>query len=111
MHPAELEHARAVPRRDVLEGFVGDARDALVLDVRVVVVHVDELRAAVVRGGGDCPRELFVADIRTDVDNVPSQRVAERADFVREGIERSARFNPRRGCRVDFVVYSRLPSD
>jgi RimJ/RimL family protein N-acetyltransferase len=49
--------------------------------------------------------------LRADVDNVPSQRVAERAGFVREGIERSARFNARRGRRVDFVVYSRLPSD
>ncbi len=49
--------------------------------------------------------------LRADTLNVPSQRVAERAGFVREGIERSARFSPRQGRRVDFVVYSRLPED
>jgi len=49
--------------------------------------------------------------LRADTENVPSQRVAERAGFVREGIERSARFSARQGRRVDFVVYSRLPGD
>ena len=49
--------------------------------------------------------------LRADTENVPSQRVAERAGFVREGVERSARFSPRQGRRVDFVVYSRLPTD
>ena len=49
--------------------------------------------------------------LRADTENVPSQRVAERAGFVREGVERSARFSPRQGRRVHFVVYSRLPTD
>ena len=49
--------------------------------------------------------------LRSDTRNLPSQRVAERAGFVREGIERSARFSPRQGRRVDFVVYARLPGD
>jgi ribosomal-protein-serine acetyltransferase len=49
--------------------------------------------------------------LRADTLNVPSQRVAERAGFVREGVERSARFSPRQRRRVDFVVYSRLPDD
>lgn len=49
--------------------------------------------------------------LRADTLNLPSQRVAERAGFVREGIERSARFSPRQGRRVDFVVYARLPED
>jgi RimJ/RimL family protein N-acetyltransferase len=49
--------------------------------------------------------------LRADTLNLPSQRVAERAGFVREGIERSARFSPRQRRRVDFVVYSRLPGD
>jgi RimJ/RimL family protein N-acetyltransferase len=49
--------------------------------------------------------------LRADTLNVPSQRVAERAGFVREGIERSARFSPRQRRRVDFVVYSLLPDD
>jgi RimJ/RimL family protein N-acetyltransferase len=49
--------------------------------------------------------------LRADTLNIPSQRVAERAGFVREGIERSARFSPRQRRRVDFVVYSLLPDD
>jgi RimJ/RimL family protein N-acetyltransferase len=49
--------------------------------------------------------------LRADTRNLPSQRVAERAGFVREGVERSVRFSPRQGRRVDFVVYSRLPGD
>jgi ribosomal-protein-serine acetyltransferase len=79
---------------------------------------------AEVRGRGVTTRALrLVADwalaeagcerlvVRADTQNVPSQRVAERAGFVREGVERSARFSPRQGRRVDFVVYSRLPGD
>lgn len=49
--------------------------------------------------------------LRADVDNLPSRRVAEKAGFVEEGTLRSARFSPRRGARFDFVMYSRLPSD
>jgi RimJ/RimL family protein N-acetyltransferase len=49
--------------------------------------------------------------LRADTENIPSQRVAERAGYVREGVERSARFSARQGRRVDFVVYSRLPED
>jgi len=58
-------------------------------------------------GAAGCDRLM----LRADTENIPSQRVAERAGFVREGVERSARFSPRQGRRVDFVVYSRLPSD
>lgn len=46
--------------------------------------------------------------LRADVANTASQRVAERAGFTREGVLRSSRFNVRRGCRVDFVLYSLL---
>lgn len=49
--------------------------------------------------------------LRTDVDNAASQRVAERAGFRREGVLRSCRFNPRRGRRVDFALYSLLPGE
>jgi RimJ/RimL family protein N-acetyltransferase len=58
-------------------------------------------------GAAVCERLVLRADTR----NAPSQRVAERAGFVREGVERSARFSARQGRRVDFVVYSRLPGD
>jgi len=49
--------------------------------------------------------------LRADVHNLASQRVAERAGFTREGVLRSARYSPRRGARVDFVMYSLLPGE
>lgn len=49
--------------------------------------------------------------LRADERNVASQRVAERAGFLREGVIRSARFNARQGRRVDFVMYSLLPGE
>jgi len=49
--------------------------------------------------------------IRADVENVASCRVAERAGFRREGTIRAARFNERRGRRVDFALYSLLPGE
>jgi RimJ/RimL family protein N-acetyltransferase len=48
--------------------------------------------------------ELF-----TDPDNTPSQRVAERAGYIREGILRS--HQPFKDHRMDSVVFSLLPSD
>ena len=45
-----------------------------------------------------------------DLENVASQRVAERAGFTREGVLRA--YNGRRdGTRADAVVYSLLPQD
>jgi RimJ/RimL family protein N-acetyltransferase len=49
--------------------------------------------------------------LRADELNEPSKRVAERAGFTREGLLRSSHYNPRQGRRVDFVLYSLLPSD
>jgi RimJ/RimL family protein N-acetyltransferase len=49
--------------------------------------------------------------LRADLENVASQRVAERAGFRREGVLRSARYNPRQGRRMDWVMFSLLPSD
>jgi ribosomal-protein-serine acetyltransferase len=48
-------------------------------------------------------------ELLTMVDNAASQRVAEKAGFVREGIRRSAL--PIKGARPDLVVFSLLPSD
>jgi RimJ/RimL family protein N-acetyltransferase len=48
-------------------------------------------------------------EIRTHPDNAASQRVAENAGFVREGIARSAVQS--RGRRWSVVVYSLLPED
>jgi len=49
--------------------------------------------------------------LRADEDNAPSQRVAERAGFQREGILRSVHYNARLGRRVNYVMYSLLPSE
>jgi RimJ/RimL family protein N-acetyltransferase len=54
-----------------------------------------------------CERLQLQADER----NVPSQRVAEKAGFRKEGVLRSVHFNPREKRRVDHVMYSLLPED
>lgn len=74
------------------------------------------------RGRGLCTRALRLASIwalesterlqlRADVENGPSNRVAEKAGFRREGVLRSSRYNGRLGRRVDFAMYSLLPND
>ena len=49
--------------------------------------------------------------LRADALNVPSQRVAEKAGFTREGVLRSLHYNPRLGRRIDFVMFSLLRSE
>jgi len=49
--------------------------------------------------------------LRADELNVPSQRVAEKAGFRREGVLRSQQFNVREKRRIDFVMYSLLPGE
>jgi len=49
--------------------------------------------------------------LRADAENEDSLRVAERAGFTREGVQRSARYNPRLGRRMNFVVFSLLPGE
>jgi RimJ/RimL family protein N-acetyltransferase len=49
--------------------------------------------------------------LRAEVENVPSQRVAEKAGFTREGVLRSSGWSERRNRRLDFVVYSLLPPE
>lgn len=49
--------------------------------------------------------------LRADVLNHASQRVAERAGFQREGVLRSIRYSRRQERRVDFVLYSLLRDD
>ena len=54
-------------------------------------------------------RGMERVELRIDVDNLPSLKVADRAGFVREGVLRSVHFKD--GERVDIAVYSRLASD
>jgi RimJ/RimL family protein N-acetyltransferase len=49
--------------------------------------------------------------LRADADNVASQRVAEKAGFMREGVLRSVHFNARQNRRVDYVMFSLLPEE
>lgn len=49
--------------------------------------------------------------LRADPENVASCRVAEKAGFTREGVMRSAHWNPRLGRRQDWAFYSLLPGD
>ncbi len=49
------------------------------------------------------------AEVRIAVENLSSQRVAEKAGFIREGIARQA--GRVHSGRVDLVIYSRVSSD
>jgi ribosomal-protein-alanine N-acetyltransferase len=49
--------------------------------------------------------------LRADPENVASCRVAEKAGFTREGVLRSAHWNPRLRRRQDWAMYSLLPGD
>lgn len=48
-------------------------------------------------------------ELRIEVENEPSIRVAERAGYMREGVLRSVHF--KQGVRADIAVYSRLATD
>lgn len=49
--------------------------------------------------------------LRADVLNLASLRVAEKAGFVREGVLRASGYNVRQGRPVDYAVYSLLPGE
>jgi RimJ/RimL family protein N-acetyltransferase len=49
--------------------------------------------------------------LRADVENGASNRVAEKAGFSREGVLRSAHWNPRSRRRVDWTMWSLLRSE
>lgn len=49
--------------------------------------------------------------LRADPENAPSNRVAEKAGFVREGVLRSVHWNARASRRIDYVVWSLLRNE
>ena len=53
-------------------------------------------------------RDLVRLQLRADVENVASNRVAEKAGFTREGVLRASRWNARLGRRSDFALWSLL---
>ena len=48
-------------------------------------------------------------ELLTDLRNTASQRVADKAGFVREGVARAVRAEPRGTARVDMVVWAHVP--
>jgi ribosomal-protein-serine acetyltransferase len=53
-------------------------------------------------------KEVARLQLRADVENVPSRRVAEQTGFTLEGVLRSAHWNARLGRRQDWAMYSLL---
>jgi RimJ/RimL family protein N-acetyltransferase len=93
-------------------------------DERARVAEVGYWVRREARGRGTAARALRLAaswafaalragrvQLRAEVENGPSQRVAEKVGFTREGVLRSSGWSERRRKRLDFVVFSLLPSD
>jgi RimJ/RimL family protein N-acetyltransferase len=102
-------------------GFLGFA--ALVdIDLEQSEGELGYMTAAAARGRGVAVRAvnlltrwafdelgLLRVELRIDVENAPSERVAERAGYRRDGVLRSVYF--KEGARCDLGVWSRLSSD
>ena len=56
----------------------------------------------------DTVPRLIRLQLRADIENIASNKVAEKAGFTREGVLRAQRFNARLGRRADFVMWSLL---
>ncbi|HEX6789237.1 MAG TPA: GNAT family N-acetyltransferase [Gaiellaceae bacterium] len=74
---------------------------------RGVMTRALVLAARWALGAGGAAR----VQLRADVENVASRRVAEKAGFQLEGVLRSAHWNARLGRRQDWAMYSLLPGD
>lgn len=88
------------------------------------VAEVGYWVAAEGRGRGLCTRAVRLVSrwvlvdraaqrlqLRAEVQNLASRKVAEKAGFTEEGTLRSSKYNPRLGRRMDFVMYSLLPDE
>lgn len=95
-----------------------------VLDPELANVEVGYWTAAPARGRGLTTRALRLlsgwalreagaerVQLRADVLNEASIRVAEKAGFTREGTLRASGFNGRLNRRVDYAVFSLLPGE
>jgi RimJ/RimL family protein N-acetyltransferase len=95
-----------------------------VVDRELAIVEVGDWAAPAARGRGVTTRALRVltrwligaagaarVQIRADVENAASIRVAEKAGFTREGVLRSGGYNRRAGRRIDYAMYSLLPGE
>jgi RimJ/RimL family protein N-acetyltransferase len=95
-----------------------------VLNGELANVEVGYWAAAPARGRGLTTRALALlcgwalrdagvqrVQLRADVRNTASLRVAEKAGFAREGTLRASGFNAREGRRIDYAVFSLLPGE
>jgi len=87
------------------------------------IAEVSYFLSAAVRGRGVATRAVRLVsgwafdelgieriELRVHPENPASRRVAERAGFTREGVERGSRAWPD-GTRFDSIVFSLLPAD
>jgi RimJ/RimL family protein N-acetyltransferase len=104
-------------------GLLGAVGLRLIHD-QLSIVEVGYWTAASGRGRGLTTRALRLmtkwlltdlqaerVQLRADVENVASLRVAEKAGFTREGVLRSSGFTERAGRRIDYAMYSALPGE
>ena len=89
-------------------GDVGEAGYWLDASMRGRGVAAEALRLLCAYGFSEVG--LARIQLRTDPDNVASQRVAEKAGFQREGVLRSSLLHPD-GRRRDMIMWSLLPED
>jgi RimJ/RimL family protein N-acetyltransferase len=95
-----------------------------VLDGELANVEAGYWAAAPTRGRGLTTRALALlsgwalreagvqrVQLRADVRNTASLRVAEKAGFMREGTLRASGFNAREGRRIDYAIFSLVPGD
>jgi RimJ/RimL family protein N-acetyltransferase len=68
-------------------------------------------RAVVLASRWAFARGAARVQLRADVENAASRRVAEKAGFTLEGVLRSAHWNERLGRRQDHALYSLLPGE
>jgi RimJ/RimL family protein N-acetyltransferase len=109
---------------DCASGTVVGSIALHVLDRELASLEVGYWTAAPARGRGLTTRALMLlsawalheagaerVQLRADVRNTASLRVAEKAGFTREGTLRASGFNAREGRRVDYAVFSLLPEE
>src|SRR5439155_25739223 len=77
---AQLQRSFAVPGRDEVEYVVGRIQHALPLQMRIPVLNVDELRAALVCTRRDGTRELLLPEPGADVEDLALLHVGAEVD-------------------------------
>ncbi|TML40405.1 MAG: GNAT family N-acetyltransferase [Actinobacteria bacterium] len=120
---AVVEHASGAVVGSASGAVVGSIA-MHVLDRELANVEVGYWTAAPARGRGLTTRAVRLlsgwavdeagakrVQLRADVLNGASLRVAEKAGFTREGTLRASGFNNRENRRVDYAVFSLLPGE